>query len=324
MISVLSSKRLALMLIVTVLINCVGPVSQACAWNDRIHMLIAYMAYQQLSPDKRESLAASLRQHPHCESFLQRDKPETCPEDLWLFMRAAVWPDYVNSQDQLRSEFHRAKWHYVNHPFEPLQSAETAVAPKHTHFAPNILTALDESFDLLTERYPSPARKAIATAWILHLVGDLHQPLHCVNLYSDRFPEGDQGGNKIAVRDGDRLIRLHAYWDNILGEQKDFESIVAFAQEFTEPLATHVQSFDKSSSLAWSAWSEESHLIAVKHVYLNGELPVTEWKKEMQDAGVFPEVPSLTEQYVKESREVARSQVRLATQRLVAVLTSMK
>lgn len=297
---------------------------EAClyAWNDRTHALIAYMAFQELSPERRETITATLQAHPHYHSYLLRDKPDNCPEDLWVFMRAATWPDYVNN-DEHRSDYHRAKWHYVNFPFLPVNLRPSLNTVQLTTFSPNILTGLDECYDILAERYPSPARKAIATAWITHLVADLHQPLHCVNLYNDRFPSGDQGGNKLAVRDGERIVRLHAYWDNVLGEQKDYDSIVALANEISAPASADVIPSERSKPLAWSLWANDSFAIAVKTVYLNGELPLTEWRKEMLDGGPFDEVPSLSAQYSETAKEVSKTQVKLAAQRLAGVLMNV-
>jgi S1/P1 Nuclease len=43
-------------------------------------------------------------------------------------------------------------------------------------------------------------RKAIALAWLFHLVGDIHQPLHTAQLFTTEYPQGDRGGNEICVR----------------------------------------------------------------------------------------------------------------------------
>ena len=45
-----------------------------------------------------------------------------------------------------------------------------------------------------------PERKAIALAWLFHLVGDIHQPLHTAQLFTVDYPKGDRGGNEICVR----------------------------------------------------------------------------------------------------------------------------
>ena len=42
--------------------------------------------------------------------------------------------------------------------------------------------------------------KAIYLTWLMHLVGDIHQPLHCTAVFREQFPNGDKGGNDAFVR----------------------------------------------------------------------------------------------------------------------------
>ena len=52
--------------------------------------------------------------------------------------------------------------------------------------------------------------KAILLCWLFHLVGDIHQPLHCSAMFTPRlFSEGDRGGNSIKVG----KYNLHSTWD---------------------------------------------------------------------------------------------------------------
>jgi S1/P1 Nuclease len=44
-----------------------------------------------------------------------------------------------------------------------------------------------------------PEPKAIALAWLFHLVGDIHQPLHTAQLFTFEYPKGDRGGNELRV-----------------------------------------------------------------------------------------------------------------------------
>lgn len=50
--------------------------------------------------------------------------------------------------------------------------------------------------------------------YLIHLVGDIHQPLHSVAMFSNEFPEGDQGGNKITVKaPNGTSYNFHSFWD---------------------------------------------------------------------------------------------------------------
>ena len=60
----------------------------------------------------------------------------------------------------------------------------------------NILTAMAEN-ESVAKNVSDGERKAIALAWLFHLVGDIHQPLHTAQLFSIEYPKGDR---KAAMR----------------------------------------------------------------------------------------------------------------------------
>ena len=50
---------------------------------------------------------------------------------------------------------------------------------------------------------------------LIHIVGDMHQPLHNVNMYNLKYPDGDQGGNKLNILTLNKIfIKLHFYFDS--------------------------------------------------------------------------------------------------------------
>ena len=61
-------------------------------------------------------------------------------------------------------------------------------------------------------------RKAIALAWLFHLVGDIHQPLQTAQLFTVEYPQGDRGGNEICVRvtQTGQVMDLHRFWDGVI------------------------------------------------------------------------------------------------------------
>jgi S1/P1 Nuclease len=63
----------------------------------------------------------------------------------------------------------------------------------------HILTAMAEN-ESIVKNENDLERKAIALAWLFHLVGDVHQPLHTAQLFTAEYPNGDRGGNEICVR----------------------------------------------------------------------------------------------------------------------------
>ena len=54
--------------------------------------------------------------------------------------------------------------------------------------------------------------KSIALRLYIHIVGDLHQPLHSASVYSYQFPDGDLGGNLFSIKYKD-YPQLHRLWD---------------------------------------------------------------------------------------------------------------
>jgi S1/P1 Nuclease len=63
-----------------------------------------------------------------------------------------------------------------------------------------------------------PQAKAIALAWLFHLVGDIYQPLHTAQLFTVEYLEGDRGGNDICVRvtQAGQPMDLHRFWDGVI------------------------------------------------------------------------------------------------------------
>jgi len=122
---------------------------------------------------------------------------------LWEFERASIWPDIVGGlDDDNKAKFHHFSWHFINMPIYLEESDEQELAGKLDHnmsteFSPplrqnlNVIQALKGNLLLWTDNDASDAEKAVALCWILHLVGDMHQPLHNVALFSRAyFPKG--------------------------------------------------------------------------------------------------------------------------------------
>ena len=80
-------------------------------------------------------------------------------------MQAARWADDIRTNDKQQ---HRALWHYINWPFKP--EGQPASVQTRDPDRVNILTAMAEN-----ERR-AIQRRAIALAWLFHLVGDIHNP----------------------------------------------------------------------------------------------------------------------------------------------------
>jgi S1/P1 Nuclease len=169
----------------------------ASAWNIPGHMLSAAITYQVLSQESPQSIdrvKAVLEKHPWYVNQWQarfQDVP-TADHSLVLFMQAARWADDIRSHDKQQ---HRAPWHYINWPFKP--EGQPASVQIREPEPVNILTALAEN-ERTVKNDSDPERRAIALAWLFHLVGDVHQPLHAAQIFTVDYPNGDRGGIKSA------------------------------------------------------------------------------------------------------------------------------
>ena len=127
-------------------------------------------------------------------------------------MQAARWPDDIRFKDK---QYHRGPWHYINWPFKP--EGQPASVEIREPEPVNILTALAEN-ESVVKNGNDPGRRAIALAWLFHLVGDIHQPLHTAQLFTVKYPKGDRGGNEICVRvtQARQPMDLHRFWDGVI------------------------------------------------------------------------------------------------------------
>jgi hypothetical protein len=87
-----------------------------------------------------------------------------------VFMQAARWSDDIRMRDR---QHHRGPWHYINWPFKP--EGQPASVQIRDPDRVNILTAMAENENAVRNGN-DPQQRAIALAWLFHLVGDAHQP----------------------------------------------------------------------------------------------------------------------------------------------------
>ncbi len=119
---------------------------------------------------------------------------------------ASTWPDFERSNPDPFWQHEAGPFHYVTVP--PGQTyAEVAVPPEG-----DAVTALRRFAATVRDPAASREKKALALRFIIHIVGDLHQPLHAGN-------GTDKGGNDVKVRFFRDDTNLHAVWDSGLIDQ---------------------------------------------------------------------------------------------------------
>jgi S1/P1 Nuclease len=96
----------------------------------------------------------------------------------------------------------------------------------------NTLTAMAEN-ESVVKNENNAERRAIALAWLFHLVGDIHQPLRTAQLFTVEYPTGDRGGNQICVRvrQSGQPMDLHRFWDGVITSSSDLTRLRNAATE---------------------------------------------------------------------------------------------
>ena len=202
-------------------------------------MAVAYVAYQQLTAEKKVRVAQLLKKNPYYNTKWKALIPAGTPadqRDLMLFMIAATWPDQIKSDSTYvsdgasggnhppsdgsgwantgYSDHNRHKyWHYIDTPFTQDGTTPLAAIP-----SPNAETEIAIFRQTLTSS-SSDKLKSCDLVWLLHLVGDVHQPLHSSTRISAAELEGDSGGNNVKLSDPSK--ELHAFWDGLPGDSSN-------------------------------------------------------------------------------------------------------
>ena len=308
-----------------------GLAAPAFAWNDEGHMAVAYLAYQRLRPETRGRVNALLKRNPYYARW-RAAIPQGTPEaetDRMIFMIAATWPDQIRNDpeymddgprdgnlpdgpdssrnigyaDHLRHKY----WHFIDLPYT---QDGTPLPPVPT---PNAETQIAAFRAALGSR-ASDDVKAYDLAWLEHLVGDIHQPLHAIARVSGHMREGDAGGSLLPLCAAPCRDSLHLFWDRLVGSQngiaaptaradlaRELQSATRAAQEL--PTADARLAAERSEA----AWVQESFDAAKRYVYVG---PIGPGK------GPF----TLTPAYFATAQRVARERVALAGARLANLL----
>ncbi|VAV94517.1 hypothetical protein MNBD_ALPHA04-620 [hydrothermal vent metagenome] len=186
------------------------PLSPVSAWSEETHMTTGAIAYDDLvknNPATITALEEILKAHPHydklagyAEGFKGEEKTRV------MFQWLARWPDDING-----TEYEHRDWHY-----------ELRVVHGRTWLWPfrngNATLGFDESFRLLADKSAPLKDRAIAISWLMHLTGDIQQPLHAGHQMTNVFWATDEAGSLSFVRKAEEgePTDLHNYWDKIL------------------------------------------------------------------------------------------------------------
>jgi hypothetical protein len=260
-------KRFSILFVV--LVSLVMSDRPGYAWDDFGHRVVARIAWANMTPQARARAIAILRAAGP-ETGLRGSISGTLSQQqqIALFVFAATWPDVVrDTLNPLRMEkYHHPSRHFVDTFWR-----------QDTDFGPVVAVDRRPEGDLLRDvprlqqwlETGSPHLKALGLAWILHLGGDIHQPLHASGRISPQDPWGDGGGNTFRV--GTRS--LHSVWDGILTDSLNAPRPTAPLATVTSAAEMVMQRHPRSGFSAaigqrdFAQWARESVAIAQRDVY---------------------------------------------------------
>jgi len=181
----------------TIALLLTGLATNAMAWGGDGHRTVAAIAFALLPPDKAQAINNLLRNSDVGRGFVD----------------AASYPDEV-----IRGQDHHhvfSPWHFVDWPIDKAEFSDAFCGDAC------IINQLPRNIDIMRSTTDMQA-KALAISWVIHLIGDLHQPLHVAD-------HSDRGGNEFKVTyhgratcpesnsSGQRTkVELHSVWDSCL------------------------------------------------------------------------------------------------------------
>jgi hypothetical protein len=306
--------------------------SSASAWNASGHMQIALVAYRILGPETRQSVVELLLAHPRFGADFEAKMPDELDgpeqERQWIFAHAATWADIARKQ----RAFHREGWHYINEPiylgkddrafFESRgidgnRSHDLATGANENDL--DVVRAIGLATRKLAAAGTPRAERALFLTWLMHLVGDAHQPLHAASLYSKRrFPKGDKGGNDVLVG-GTRS--LHSTWDGFLGTSESVRYLNSKVTDYLRDPDLRRAAEDAAVSLSADDWIDESYALALDFAYDAAVLSAVE-RVEATSSKAKPNA-TLPPSYFNEGKEHSRRRAVQAGARLAALLRQL-
>jgi hypothetical protein len=251
------------------------------AWGAQGHHVVARVAWEFMTPAARAEASALLG------------------GPLETFVAASTWADEVRAN---RPDTYN--WHFVDIPLGQRYDAvrDCAPSPKGDCIVAEIARARRD----LVRAEASAESRAEALKYLIHFLGDIHQPLHAIDNH-------DRGGNDVHVTalrgDDGRATNLHAAWDTGLINLAD-ETETVRANRLVADLRVH----SAPASLEPAAWAQESHDAADRVAYhYPGFLA----------SGPTAEYVTLDPGYRKDALEAIDRQLALGGGRLAALLNAV-
>jgi hypothetical protein len=266
----------------------------ALAWDDTGHLLVSQIAYERLSPAAKAKVDAMVKTIRFCGKTYDGTT-------------LGVWMDDIKSDsthDDLRV------WHYT----DIVIFDGVPPDPKMQPGKENAVARIAWATDALRKSLGSDKKDAELLAYLYHLVGDIHQPLHAATRVTAANRDGDAGGNEFKIAGLPEVDNLHYYWDSAAGsfhfwspsrplDARERRRLDAYAKQIVA--ANPAESMPESKELDPQKWAQESNELARTVVY------------------ALPENSTPKTAYEAKAQTVARRRIALAGYRLANLLNSI-
>jgi S1/P1 Nuclease len=273
-----------------------GAAIPSYAWDETGHKITAYIAWQRMTPEVREKVIKLLLAAPEDSQigtfYLPYGSRSEEARKREFFMLMATWPDIVRDKnlETRYKKYHKSNWHYADSFW--MWKDGKAIMVESQEMNGLAMDKLAE-FSQLIRGTASDADKAVAIAWLEHLVGDIHQPLHTSGKVTESNPKGDQGGNLffLTPKGTPRANQenLHWFWDSIVArnipntkDQCDSDYLDPIAEEIMK-LYPYSKEQSRLNPEKFDVWQKESLDIATTDVYKDVkwfESPSDKYKKK--------------------------------------------
>lgn len=234
-----------------IFIVCISTPLTVCSWSVTAHLVIADIAKKHLSTSTLAKINRILNTNPDFPPDVRSDKNNIKPAHLAKrldnLIMASIWADAIKDYYWQGQRGYRLKqtvdqFHYLNVSINPTESCHQLNVRQKIHQAMgqqpfNVIRAIQASMKSLIESKTSAAEKSIALRFLIHLIGDVHQPLHLADpVFKKASPSIDStlNGNRIQFAKDDQPIieayyqkafspiliheaNLHGYWDKTGG-----------------------------------------------------------------------------------------------------------
>ena len=246
---------------------------QALAWGQNGHRIVGQIANEHLTKKTQQALLPLLGGDLLAEVGTWADEMRSDPAEFW-------------QKDSTR-------WHYINVAAPKDFDASHYHTPQTKEEVKDIYGGILRCIAALKDKNTPLAERQFYLRFLVHLVGDIHQPMHTGHAE-------DRGGNLIEVKFFGELTNLHSLWDSkmLSMSKRDYTAYLKYLRQTPVPAATAL-----GLPPASPAWAEASCRIVLQ-------------------PGFYPDGHILEPAYVETWRPVAETQLRLGGAHLAGVLNA--